>query len=170
MVTSGTWALSGPELFGPEQQAPRTTASFHRAYTLLAGQIANVLDPLTGAAGLSAVLFCHATPGSDTEIVTRLTPEARLLGTFGGLEAALVVCGHTHMQYDRRIGGVRVVNAGGVGMPFGDPGAYWLLLGHAHLLLGVLLGADAPLQRDDHAVRLEGMTVDRVAPAMILSL
>jgi hypothetical protein len=27
------------------------------------------------------------------------------------------------------IGGVRVVNAGSVGMPYGKPGAYWLLLG-----------------------------------------
>jgi hypothetical protein len=33
------------------------------------------------------------------------------------------------MQFDRRIGNVRVVNAGSVGMPFGKPGAYWLLLG-----------------------------------------
>jgi hypothetical protein len=27
------------------------------------------------------------------------------------------------------VGRVRVVNAGSVGMPFGEPGAYWLLLG-----------------------------------------
>jgi hypothetical protein len=33
------------------------------------------------------------------------------------------------MQFDRTIGRVRVVNAGSVGMPFGEPGAYWLLLG-----------------------------------------
>ena len=33
------------------------------------------------------------------------------------------------MQFDRTIGAVRVVNAGSVGMPFGEPGAYWLLLG-----------------------------------------
>ncbi len=33
------------------------------------------------------------------------------------------------MQFDRAIAGVRVVNAGSVGMPFGEPGAYWLLLG-----------------------------------------
>ena len=41
----------------------------------------------------------------------------------------MAVCGHTHMQFDRKIGSVRVVNAGSVGMPFGQPGAYWLLLG-----------------------------------------
>jgi hypothetical protein len=33
------------------------------------------------------------------------------------------------MQFDRMIGKTRVVNAGSVGMPFGAPGAYWLLLG-----------------------------------------
>jgi hypothetical protein len=33
------------------------------------------------------------------------------------------------MQFERMIGRTRVVNAGSVGMPFGDPGAYWLLLG-----------------------------------------
>jgi hypothetical protein len=33
------------------------------------------------------------------------------------------------MQFDRTVGRVRVVNAGSVGMPFGEPGAYWLLLG-----------------------------------------
>jgi hypothetical protein len=33
------------------------------------------------------------------------------------------------MQFDRKIGATRVVNAGSVGMPFGEPGAYWLLLG-----------------------------------------
>jgi len=79
--------------------------------------------------GVGEVLFCHATPRSDIEIFTRLTPEDRLLPIFAGLKVPLAVCGHTHMQFDRRIGKVRVVNAGSVGMPFGDPGAYWLLLG-----------------------------------------
>jgi putative phosphoesterase len=79
--------------------------------------------------GLGDVLFCHATPDSDTEIFTRLTPEDRLRPVFESSNAPLVVCGHTHMQFDRRIGNVRVVNAGSVGMPFGEAGAYWLLLG-----------------------------------------
>jgi predicted phosphodiesterase len=79
--------------------------------------------------GLGEVLFCHATPRSDSEIFTRLTSEDRLLPVFEGLGVAAVVCGHTHMQFDRTIGKIRVVNAGSVGMPFGEPGAYWLLLG-----------------------------------------
>lgn len=79
--------------------------------------------------GLGEVLFCHATPRSDTQVFTRLTPEARLLPIFEGLSAGLVVCGHTHMHFDRIIGKTRVVNAGSVGMPYGAPGADWLLLG-----------------------------------------
>ena len=79
--------------------------------------------------GIGDVLFCHATPRNDTEIFTRQTPDDPLLPIFGSLGVALAVCGHTHMQFDRTIGTVRVVNAGSVGMPFGDPGAYWLLLG-----------------------------------------
>jgi putative phosphoesterase len=79
--------------------------------------------------GLGEVLFCHATPRNDTEVFTRLTPEERLLPVFAGLDVAVVVCGHTHMQFDRTIGTIRIVNAGSVGMPFGEPGAYWLLLG-----------------------------------------
>lgn len=79
--------------------------------------------------GLGEVLFCHATPRSDTEIFTRLTPEDRLRPFFEGLNVPLVVCGHTHMQFDRKIGTIRVVNAGSVGMPYGKAGAHWLLLG-----------------------------------------
>ncbi len=100
---------------------------------------------------LGAVLFCHATPRSETEIFTRLTPAERLTPLFDGLGAALVICGHTHMQFDRMIGHTRVVNAGSVGEPFGMTGAYW-----------VLLGPDIQLRRTDydltHAAEQMGAT------------
>lgn len=81
-------------------------------------------------AGLGRVLFCHATPRSDTELFTRTTPEETLLPVFASAAADVVVCGHTHMQFERRVGVTCVVNAGSVGMPFQQPrGAYWLLLG-----------------------------------------
>ncbi len=79
--------------------------------------------------GIGNVFFCHATPRNEDEIFTATTPEERLLPIFGGLGAPVVVCGHTHMQFDRIVGRTRVVNAGSVGMPFGEPGADWLLLG-----------------------------------------
>ena len=71
--------------------------------------------------GLGDVLFCHSTPRNDTEIFTRLTPDDRLAPIFEGLGVSAVVCGHTHMQFDRLVGTTRVVNAGSVGMPFGEP-------------------------------------------------
>ncbi len=84
--------------------------------------------------GLGRVLFCHATPDSDEVIVTRRTSPDDLRSHFAGRDAELVVCGHTHMAFDLELEaseagpGVRVVNAGSVGMPFGPPGAYWALL------------------------------------------
>jgi len=79
--------------------------------------------------GLGPVLFCHGTPRSETEIVLRTTADDRARPVYEDLPASIVVCGHTHMPFDRMIGKARVVNAGSVGMPFGEPGAYWALLG-----------------------------------------
>jgi putative phosphoesterase len=74
------------------------------------------------------VLYCHASPRDDMDIFTERTPEERLAPLFEGLDVTTVVCGHTHTQYERTVAGVRVVNAGSVGMPYEEePGAYWLL-------------------------------------------
>ena len=82
-------------------------------------------------AGLGSAVFCHATPRSDDEILTRTTPEAAVVAALSGIEADVVLCGHTHVQYDRRVvGAPRLVNAGSVGLPYqGEPGAFWALLG-----------------------------------------
>jgi putative phosphoesterase len=79
--------------------------------------------------GIGAVLFCHATPYSDETIFTPLTPPERLRTLFHDVKQPLVICGHTHMQFELHVDGVQVLNAGSVGMPYADqPGAYWLLL------------------------------------------
>lgn len=80
--------------------------------------------------GLGRTLFCHAVPSGDEPIFTRLTPDGAVAELLGDVDA-VVVCGHTHVQFDRRLGnGMRVVNAGSVGMPYeGRRGAYWALLG-----------------------------------------
>jgi putative phosphoesterase len=81
--------------------------------------------------GLGNVLVCHSTPTADEPIYTRITPDAELLATLEPVAADVLVCGHTHMQYDRTLSsGLRLVNPGSVGMPYeGRPGAYWALLG-----------------------------------------
>ena len=80
---------------------------------------------------LGEVLFCHASPRNDVEVFTAASGDARIEPMLAGVHQRVVVCGHTHMQFDRSVGGVRIVNAGSVGMPYGPPGAYWLLLGPA---------------------------------------
>ncbi len=78
---------------------------------------------------LGRVRFCHGAPGSDELTITRLTPDARLRRLLAGVEEQAIVCGHTHVQFDRVCDGIRVVNAGSVGAPYeAEPGAYWALL------------------------------------------
>lgn len=77
---------------------------------------------------IDKVLFCHATPRNDVDVFTELTPEDRVAPLFADVDADVVVCGHTHMQFERTIAGKRVINSGSVGMPYEDePGAYWTL-------------------------------------------
>lgn len=82
-------------------------------------------------AGIGSVIFCHATPHDDETILTRITPDEVVAAELMGVDAAVVVCGHTHVQFDRRLpGGNRLVNAGSVGLPYeGAAGAYWALIG-----------------------------------------
>ncbi|MGO8950487.1 MAG: metallophosphoesterase family protein [Ktedonobacterales bacterium] len=79
--------------------------------------------------GLGRLVFCHATLRNDEDLFTSITPEDRLCAIFSDVEQDIVVCGHTHMQFERHLGALRILNAGSVGMPYADrPGAYWLLL------------------------------------------
>jgi predicted phosphodiesterase len=82
-------------------------------------------------AGLGPTLFCHGSPRSDSELLTPATTDERLGPILAGVAEPVVVCGHTHVQFDRRLDAVRLVNAGSVGMAYeGEPGvAAWALLG-----------------------------------------
>jgi putative phosphoesterase len=82
-----------------------------------------------GVDGAGSVLFCHATPRNNVDVFTAETPADRVRHLFGAVDADLVVCGHTHMKFDRTIDGLRVVNPGSVGMPYGEPGAFWAMFG-----------------------------------------
>ncbi len=76
---------------------------------------------------VEGVLFCHASPRRDDEVLTRFSPPERWAEALSGVSARVVVGGHTHQQDDRRVGVTRFVNAGSVGMPYeGDGAARWL--------------------------------------------
>jgi predicted phosphodiesterase len=92
-----------------------------------------------GVDGLGPTCFCHATPRDDEEIFTERDGAGVVAEMLAGTEETTVVCGHTHMQVDRRVGRWRVVNAGSVGLPHGAVGAHW-----------ALLGPDVDLRRTDY--------------------
>lgn len=108
--------------------------------------------------GLGSTLFCHATPRSEEEI---LTPESRpeaWAEALAGIPEKTLVCGHTHLQFDRRCAGVRVINPGSVGAPTVRPAAWWAILGPDVVLkatdydTGAAIAAATPLVSDSSAL------------------
>jgi predicted phosphodiesterase len=99
--------------------------------------------------GLGGVLFCHATPRDDEEVVLVDSRLDRWQEVFGGVpaEVAAVVCGHTHMPFTRLAHGRLVINPGSVGMPYGGPGAHWALLGPGAELRCTAFDVDAACAR-----------------------
>jgi putative phosphoesterase len=88
---------------------------------------ARALGELPLTLELDGVLYCHATPRADDEMVTRISSPERWAAVLSSTDAQVVVAGHTHQQDDRRVGDVRFVNAGSVGLPYeGDGAARWL--------------------------------------------
>ena len=86
------------------------------------------LQGLPPTAQIDRVLYCHAAPRHDMDIFTERTPEERIAFLFEEVDADVVVCGHTHMQFERTIADKRVINSGSIGMLFEErPGAYWTL-------------------------------------------
>ena len=107
------------------------------------------LQGLPESLELDTVLYCHATPRSDEEIVTPATSDEDLAEILEGVEQQAVIAGHTHMQQDRQIGAVRFVNAGSVGLPYeGELAAFWALVDDGEIEL-----------------RKTSLEVDRVADA-----
>jgi len=80
-------------------------------------------------ASIDGILYCHGSPRNDTDHITVGTPLERLAAWCEGVDESLVVCGHTHAQFERFVPPHRIVNPGSVGNPFGDRGAYWAMFG-----------------------------------------
>lgn len=70
----------------------------------------------------SDVLVIHGSPLSDTDSIFPSITAPALVAKLGESRPHVVVCGHSHIPFQRRIAGVRVVNCGSVGLPVdGDP-------------------------------------------------
>jgi predicted phosphodiesterase len=109
---------------GPEDLAARTAAI---TAAELGAERARELGELSLTLALDGVLYCHASPRRDNEMLTRISPPERWTEALAGTDAAVVVGGHTHQQDDRAVGAQRFLNAGSVGLPYeGDTAAFWL--------------------------------------------
>jgi putative phosphoesterase len=119
--------LDGVDEYGQDWDAERQRLGKARLAEVATWPLTVELD----IDGLGRTLLCHAIPTADEPIFTRLTPDADVIELLGDVSADVVVVGHTHVQFDRLLpNGVRVVNAGSVGMPYGGRrGAFWALLG-----------------------------------------
>jgi predicted phosphodiesterase len=111
--------------------APPTGETADRTAWISAAEIGDeralALGSLPLSVELDGVLYCHASPRRDDEMLTRISDPARYADALSGVTAPLVVAGHTHQQDDRTVGDVRFVNAGSVGLPYeGDGAARWL--------------------------------------------
>ncbi len=108
----------------PADDPARLTAAI--TASALGDEVSAWLGTLPTTIELDGVLYCHATPRRDDEMLTRISPAERWAEALGGVEHSLVVGGHTHQQDDRLVGPVRFINAGSVGLPYeGDPAARW---------------------------------------------
>ncbi len=84
------------------------------------------LEP--GTAGVTT-LVVHGSPLGDTDYVfASITPQG-LAGKLPDRAVEVLVCGHSHVPFVRRVRGVLVINCGSVGRPAdGDPrGSYALV-------------------------------------------
>jgi predicted phosphodiesterase len=116
-------AIDGPE------PSPDDPARFTAKLTLdeIGAEAARPLGELPLTLEIDGVLYCHATPRADDEMVTRISSADRYAAVLEGVTARTVVAGHTHQQHDVAVGAIRFLNAGSVGMPYeGDGAARWL--------------------------------------------
>ncbi len=74
------------------------------------------------------VLLTHGSPASPREHLTPRTPRARLSELASVAECEIVVCGHSHQAFQRRVDDVLFINPGSVGRPDdGDPRASYAI-------------------------------------------
>jgi putative phosphoesterase len=114
---------------GAPEPEPGDWAAITGAITAaeLGDERALALGELPLTVELEGVLYCHASPRRDDEMLTRLSPPARWEEVLADVKARVVVAGHTHQQDDRPVGATRFINAGSVGLPYeGDGAARWL--------------------------------------------
>jgi predicted phosphodiesterase len=109
-------------------------------------RVAWLRDELPAERREQDALLVHASPGDLWRAPAPGAEESELEATYGAGGADVVVYGHIHVPYVRRLERFTVANSGSVGSPFdGDPRASYLLLD----------GSDVQVVRVDYDVERE---------------
>ena len=75
------------------------------------------------------LLLVHGSPRRINEYLYEDKPDATFARIAEGAQADIIVCGHPHRPYMKRVGATLFVNDGSVGKPKdGDPRACWALI------------------------------------------
>jgi putative phosphoesterase len=116
-LLDGHRAPDGPrDRWMPQRHGPREIATLRQV----------VFQVDVDVAGFGVIRACHGSPRADIELITPQTPLDRLAAATDGVEADVLLTGHTHLQFDRPVDGLRIkrsVNPGSVGLPYGEPAA-----------------------------------------------
>jgi len=84
----------------------------HKAY------LRSLAENIPITVGNVDILLVHGSPRKINEYLYEDRPDNSLERIMDGIDANVLVCGHTHLPYDRTLpSGARIINAGSVGKP-----------------------------------------------------
>ena len=102
------WSRSRPDKFKALREDSKAISETTRRWLL------NLPAEVTLALSDVSVFLTHYAPGSKEGLGT-WTPDARLAELAANTDAKVVVCGHTHTLFVRKVGGILWVNPGSLG-------------------------------------------------------
>lgn len=113
---------------------PEKYLAFKWAYENLSPESREYLRTLSKQMRLTVegfrILLVHGSPTSISEHLTPRTPEKRLRKLARKADADIVICGHSHHPFVRKVGKVWFINTGSVGRPEdGDARASYAIMG-----------------------------------------
>ena len=116
-----------------KKKHPLKYLAFKWAYEALSKDnreyLASLPNDLELTAARRSILLTHASPQSNEEHLIPETPQERFQELAHGVSADLVVFGHSHRPFVRRVDGVWFINTGSVGRPDdGDPRSCYAIL------------------------------------------
>jgi putative phosphoesterase len=97
--------------------------------------------------GLGETLFVHGSPRSDEECIRFDTPEVEINSMIQDVSQEIIVCGHTHTQFDRFVSSKRIINPGSVGLPSKARGACWALISEKVELKEIIYNTEKAAER-----------------------